>query len=216
MTKNEKKWYHKSSSTYDKETDTHTYPTDYWKIASITTLTLSAFLIFISLVLAINWTTNIGVPIRREFTNYINSADDMYDPHTIIQALDRALRGIDNLNIKPTDNAAIFSWNKNYRHTPQFTIDQITSVIDYADTLIEWQQQSYYNTTVIEVAADVYDEKLSHLRDITDDIDASTIGFAYCLKTPGCLWHVYNLTLFMTGMFTLLAALMFAVISSET
>jgi len=214
MTKNERKWYHKSGSTYDREKDEYIYSTNYWNVASAATFIPGIILLVLSLILMINWTVNIGVPVRREFSNYINSADDMYDPHLVIRNLERSIQGIENLGLKPTDNAAIFSWGKNYRHTPQYSIDQITSVIDYANNFIEWKEQSY-NTTVIEVAADVYDEKMSHLRDITDDIDTDTVATAYCLKTPGCLWHAYDATLFVIGFLTILVGAVFGVIGSE-
>lgn len=214
MTKKEKKWYHKKSA-YDKEKGEYTHKTDYWKVASITTLVPAIILMALSLILLINWTTNIGVPVRREFTNYITSADNMYDPHVIIQTLEQAIQGIEDLGLEPTDNAAIFPWNKNYKHTPQFSIDQITSVIAYADSFIEWKESSY-NTTVIEVAADVYDEKTHHLRAIVDDIDTRTIATAYCLKTPGCLWYAYGPALFMTGLFALLAAALFGMAWADT
>lgn len=214
MTKKEKKWYHKES-VYDKEKGEYTYKTNYWKVASITTLIPAIILLSISLVLMANWTTNIGVPVRREFSNYITSAKDMYDPHLVIQNLQRSIQGIENLGLEPTDNAAIVSWDKNYKHTPQFTIDQITSVIAFADSFIEWKEQSYYNTTVIEVAADVYNDKMYNLRKITDDISTNTVAFAYCLKTPGCLWCAYDGALFIIGLFTLLAAAVFGLISTD-
>ena len=214
MVKNEKKWYHKSGPTYDREKDEHIYSTNYWNVASAATFIPGIILLVLSLILMINWTVNIGVPVRREFSNYINSADDMYDPHLVIQNLERSIQGIGNLGLKPTDNAAIFSWGKNYKHTPQYSIDQITSVIDYANNFIEWKEQSY-NTTVIEVAADVYDEKMSHLRDITDDIDTDTVATAYCLKTPGCLWYVYDATLFVIGFLTIFVGAIFGAIGSE-
>ncbi len=214
MTKDERKWYQKKYS-YDRDDDgNRIYRTNYWKIASITTLVPAVILIAISLGLMIGWMTNVGTPFRREFGNYINSATDMYDPHIIVQTLEQAIQGIEDLGLEPTDNAALFPWDRNYKHTPQFSIDQITSVIDYADSFIEWKESSY-NTTIIEVAADVYDAKMSHLRKVTSYIDTSTVAYAYCLNTPGCLWYAYDLVLFMVGMITFLAGMVLGMISSD-
>ncbi len=214
MTKKERKWYHKEYH-YDRdENDVRIYKTNYWKIAFVATLIPAIMLMTVSLGLITSWNTNVGAPFRREFGNYINSASAMYDPHLVIQTLNRSIQGIENLGLESTDNAAAFSWNRNYRHTPQFAIDQITSVIAYADNFIEWKQRSY-STGVIEVAADVYDKKMGHLREITANIDTTPVAMAYCLNTPGCLWHAYDWTLFFIGLLVLLAALIFGLISSD-
>lgn len=215
MTKDERKWYQKEYGyDHDRETGVYTYKTNYWKVAAAATLIPAIILMAVSLGLIIGWNTNVGAPFRREFGNYINSAANMYDPHLVIQKLDRSIQGIENLGLKPTDNAAAFPWNKNYRHTPQFAIDQITSIIAYADSFIEWKEQSY-GTGVIEVAADVYDEKMDHLREITANINTTPVAMAYCLNTLGCLWYAYDWTLFFIGLLVLLAALIFGMISSD-
>jgi len=214
MTEKERKWYHKK---YDYERDNdgaRIYKTNYWKVASAVTLSLGSILMALSICLMIGWTVNVGVPVRREFINYIRSAEDMYDPHVVIQTLEQAIEGVEDLGLEPTDNAAIFPWDKNYKHTPQWSIDQIMSVIDYADNFIEWKEQSY-RTGVIEVAADVYDEKMSHLRKITSYLDSSTVAYAYCLNTPGCLWYAYDWALFAIGMLVLLPGVIFGIISSD-
>ncbi|GAG96529.1 unnamed protein product, partial [marine sediment metagenome] len=193
MTKNERKWYQKQYD-YDRdENGVYTYKTNCWIIAAVVTLIPAIILMTVSLGLITSWNVNVGVPVRREFSNYINSASNMYDPHSVIQTLERSIQGIENLGLEATDNAAAFSWNVNYRYTPQFAIDQITSVIDYADNFIEWKEKSY-ETGVIEVAADVYDKKMSHLRQITANIDTNTVAMAYCLNTPGCFWYAYDWT----------------------
>ncbi len=206
MTEKERKWYQKKYAYELDENRDRVYETNYWKIASVAALIPSLVLIFISLGLMVSWTVDVGVPVRREYTNYIHAAVDMYDPHMVVQTLEQALQGIEDLGLEPTDNAAIFSWDKNYRHTPQFSIDQITSVIDYANNFIEWKEQSY-DTGVIEVAADVYDAKMSHLRTITHNLGHhSTVAYAYCLNTPGILWYAYDWTLLLIGLVALLAA----------
>lgn len=213
MTEKERKWYHKEYG-YERKEGVRIYKTNYWTVASAATFIPAIILIAISLCLGIVWTVNVGVPVRREFSNYINSADDMYDPHVVIQTLEQAIEGIEDLGLKPTDNAAIFPWNKNYKHTPQFSIDQITSVIDYADNFIEWKEQSY-STGVIEVAADVYDAKMSHLRKIASNLGTETVATAYCLKTPGCLWYAYAFKLFTIGLFALIPGFSFALIGLD-
>ncbi len=210
----ERKWYQKKYTYERDENGDRVYETNYWKIAYIVVLIPSLVLIFISIGLMVSWTVDVGVPVRREYTNYMHSAYDMYDPHMVVQTLEQALQGIEDLGLKPTDNAAIFPWDKNYKHTPQFSIDQITSVIDYANNFIEWKEQSY-DTGVIEVAADVYDAKMSHLRKITYNTEHhSTVVFAYCLNTPGILWYAYDLTLFAIGILVLLVAMIFGMMSS--
>jgi len=211
----ERKWYQKKYD-YDRDIETrvNTYKTNYWIIAAVVTLIPALILLTVSLGLIIGWNTNIGLPFRREVSNYVNSAENMYDPHLVIQNLDRSIQGIENLGLKPTDNAAAFNWNRNYRHTPQFSIDQITSVIAYADNFIEWKERSY-STGVIEVADDVYDEKMGHLRQVTANIDTNTVAMAYCLNTPGCFWYAYDWTLFLIGLLVLLAGMIFGVISSD-
>ncbi|GAG55913.1 unnamed protein product [marine sediment metagenome] len=214
MTENERKWYH-SEYHYDRdENGVRLYRTNYWKVAAAVTLIPAIILMAVSLGLIIGWNTNVGTPFRREVSNYVNSADEMYDPHLVIQILNRSIKGIENLGLKPTDNAAAFPWNRNYRHTPQFSIDQITSVIAYADNFIEWKEQSY-GTGVIEVAADVYDKKMGHLREITANIDTTSVAMAYCLNTLGCFWYAYDWTLFFIGLLVLLAGLIFGLISSD-
>ena len=179
-----RKWYQKKYD-YDRdENGVYTYKTNYWVIAAVVTLIPALLLLTVSLGLIIGWNTNVGAPFRREVSNYVNSAENMYDPHLVIQNLDRSIQGIENLGLTSTDNAAAFTWNRNYRHTPQFSIDQITSVIAYADNFIEWKQRSY-STGVIEVAADVYDEKMGHLRQITANIDANTDAQGYGLHRQG-------------------------------
>ncbi len=214
MTKNERKWYQNRYHHDRDENGGRIYKTNYWKIASVTTLVPAIILIAVSLGLVIGWMVNVGVPFRREYSNYINSATDMYDPHIIVQTLEQAIQGIEDLGLEPTDNAALFPWDRNYKHTPQFSIDQITSVIDYADSFIEWKESSY-NTTVIEVAADVYDAKMSHLRKVTSYIDTSTVAMAYCLNTSGCLWYAYDVTLLGIGIAACLVAAIFGIISSD-
>ncbi len=212
----ERKWYQKEY-VYERDEDgNRVYKTNnYWKIASVATLIPSLVLIFVSLCLMASWAVDVGVPVRREYVNYIHAAYDMYDPHVVVQMLEEAIQGIEDLGLEPTDNAAIFPWNKNYKHTPQWSIDQITSVIDYADSFIEWKEQSY-DTGVIEVAADVYDAKMSHLRTITYNIEHdSTVAFAYCLNTPGILWYAYDFTLFVIGLLALLAAALLGMVSSD-
>ncbi len=211
----ERKWYQKKYAYKRDENNDRVYETNYWKIASVAILVPSLVLIFISLGLMASWTVDVGVPVRREYTNYIHAAEDMYDPHMVVQMLEQAIQGIEDLGLEPTDNAAIFPWDKNYRHTPQFSIDQITSVIDYADNFIEWKEQSY-DTGVIEVAADVYDEKMSHLRLITHNLGHdSTVAYAYCLNTSGILWYAYDFTLFSLSLLVLLVGVIFGIKSSE-
>ncbi len=214
MTENEKKWYQKKYAYELDENNDRIYETNYWKIASAATLIPSLVLILVSICLMVGWAVNVGVPVRREYVNYIHAARDMYDPHMVVQTLEQAIQGIEDLGLEPTDNAAIFPWDRNYKHTPQFSIDQITSVIDYAHNFIEWKEQSY-DTGVIEVAADVYDEKMSHLRKITSYIDHNTVASAYCLNTPGILWYAYDFTLFGIGLLVLFAGVLLSIKSSE-
>ncbi len=208
MTENEKKWYQKQYAYERGENGDRVYETNYWKIASVAALIPGLILFFISLGLMAGWTVNVGVPVRREYVNYIHAAYDMYDPHRVVQTLEQAIQGIEDLGLEPTDNAAIFPWDKNYKHTPQFSIDQITSVIDYANNFIEWKEQSY-DTGVIEVAADVYDEKMSHLRTITYNIEHhSTVAYAYSLNTPGALWYAYDFVLLVIGLVAIIVAVL--------
>ncbi len=214
MTEKERKWYQKKYAYTQNEEGVRIYKTNYWNVTSVSILIPSILLVALSFILLIGWATNVGAPVRREFGNYINSAEDMYDPHLVIRALEQATEGIENLGLQPTDNAAIFSWDKNYRHTPQFTIDQIASVIAFADNFIEWKEQSY-STGVIEVAADVYNEKMYHLRDIADNINTNTIATAYCLNTPGLFWYAHMFTLFTVGGAMFMVALLFAMMGED-
>ena len=214
MTEKERKWYQKKYEYERDENGDRVYVPNYWKIASVAALIPGLVLILVSLGLTAGWTVDVGVPVQREYINYIHAAKDMYDPHMVVQTLEQAIQGIEDLGLKPTDNAAIFPWDKNYEHTPQFSIDQITSVIDYAHNFIEWKEQSY-DTGVIEVAADVYDEKMSHLRTITGYIDHYTVAYAYCLNTPGALWYAYDFPLLVIGSVALLAAVLLGKKSSN-
>ena len=113
MTQNERKWYHDKYH-YDRdENGEPVYKTNYKRIASAAILIPGIVLAFMGLYLMIGWTTSVGVPVHREYSNYIDSAEDMYDPHLVIQALEQAIQGIEDLGLEPTDNAALFRWNRN-------------------------------------------------------------------------------------------------------
>ena len=145
-----------------------------------------------SAVLMVQWELNKGVPVKQEYYNYLNAAPEMYDPVLIIQTLERALQGIENLGLDPPDNGAAFSWDVNYHHTVQFNIDQINSAIDLGNNIIQWKEMSYQGT-VVENVNDVYYEKVLNLRRKVDEVDSINISYAYCFNNkPGLFWFVYD------------------------
>ncbi len=183
------KWYHKKKPYRVTEDDTP--EVSYQKLTAATFLILGIVCTLGSLVLCAQWSWNKGVPVKQEYTNYLNAAAEMYDPVLIVQTLERALVGIENLGLKPTDSGAAFSWDVNYHHSIAFNIDQIKTAIEYGNTVVEWREQSYHGT-VVENVNDVYTEKMIHLKQVAKDPDTINIATAYCFNNkPELFWFVY-------------------------
>lgn len=187
----EHRWYHKGKGRY--HTDTNPVELSRPKLLYGILLILGVLCVVASVVTDMRWGLNASVPMEQEYTNYLNAAHELYDPLLIVQTLERALQGIENLGLRPTDSGAIFSWNVNYYHTVEFNIDQINSVIAYGYNVIEWKEQSYYNNTIIENVNDVYNEKVVHLRDLANNPNTHNIKVAYCFNNkPEHFWYPYT------------------------
>ena len=199
----ERKWYHSPQRRWE---DRDVPEVSYRRLTAVTFLILGAVCLLWSGMLWKEYAFGVSIPIKQEVLTYENAAYYMYDPLVIVQTLNRTLQGIENLGLEPEDNAALFVWDQNYRHTVGYTIDQINSIIDYGYTVIEWKEQSYHNNTVIENVNDVYAAKVTKLRELSNDADTNVIEVAYCFKYGyniypyGALYTLFGLLVFCFGL----------------
>lgn len=201
------KWYHKSKY----KTMGDIPEVSYRKLTAATFLILGIVCMLVFGALQVQWSFDKGVPVKQEYLTYINAADELHDPVVIIQTLERALVGIENLGLKPTDSGAAWSWDVNYHHTVAFNINQTETVIAYAENFIEWNKQSY-SGTVVENVNDVYYLKLAHLENIVGNLATNTIEVAYCFD-HNLFWTVYTISGIMLGLALAVIAVALATIS---
>lgn len=197
-------WWHKDPY---RCADSSKPQVSYTRLACVAILILGCLCLVVAASLDVRWATSVGVPVKREYSNYIDSTPHVYDPSTTIEILQKALQGIESLGLEPTDSGAIFSWFVNYKNSIQYNIDQINSVIDYANNVIAWRDQSYYNNTFIENVNDVYSEKLGHLNSIADNPDKGNIRIAYAFSI-GYNLYPYVAFIYLLGFIILVLGVM--------
>lgn len=106
---------------------------------------------------------------------YVNNAVDMNVPEKMLEQLNMAKQGMTNEGLTPELYGAMFF--KKPDNSMEFQYKHIDSIIERVQAVMEWREKTYANGTQIESLGDVYEQKMTNLRNfIKEDVRSDWIA----------------------------------------
>lgn len=85
-------------------------------------------------------------------------------PELMIDELNAAVNGTENLGLRPDMYGKWFSWDRTPDNSVDYWLNHFKSVINRTEAVMEWRDGAYKNGTSVESLSDVYEQKMDNLR----------------------------------------------------